>query len=80
MLSLEDFKLEKCIKAFFKSGKTQLIMKLYLPSANTESEEFNLRFNTFYDEMRAAYTSLCERLAQSEESFDRPMVLYVSAT
>lgn len=74
-----NFKTRQRIKAFFKNGKPCLILKLNFLSANGENEEFNTRFNAFYEELYRTYLSACESFSEACELSGCPIGFTVAA-
>ena len=68
------------IKAFFKEGKPCLILKLNIPIAEGENEEFNLRFGEFYGAVESALFKAGERaVSEIQKKPDRPISLTLNA-
>lgn len=75
-----DLSAIKRVKAHFSSGKPSLILKLFLPRAETESETFNSRFNAFYEEAVRAYLNECEKNHKLYDKAVRPATLTVECS
>ena len=72
-----DYTGKRFIKAYLSSGKAALILKLYLPIAKSESEEFNSAFNSFYDRLTKEYMMGAERIYKRYDKAPRPATLSV---